>query len=327
MAGQLVQVATETVTSSVSQVDLIGTTTDDVYMLTISGLTCSTGLQVTSVRVLVSSSPDTTSNYDRAWKQLKATSSFSDLGAVNENFTYISGAPSGTNIQETNQETASFADFVPELILIFAANFIIVLFNSALISGALHRLRGGDPNVGSAMNHALKHIHHIFLWSIIVTIMSLIFAAIKANGRNRGGIGGIMTQIFASFLEAGWAMMTFFVVPIIVSENLSPISAIKRSSSLFKQTWGNQVAANFGFGIFQIIAVLISLGIGWFFGLLNGTLGIAVGLLCATTSISIIYTLEGIYKAALYEHALGEKPLEFEEQDLRTAYRASSAPA
>ena len=228
------------------------------------------------------------------------------------------------DLSGANEEEMSI---FPIAILIFGANFIIVFFNSALISAALERLRGGDPNISSGISHALKHIHHIFLWSIIVTIMSLIFAAIKANGRNRGGIGGIMTQIFASFLESGWAMMTFFVVPIIVSENLSPISAIKRSSSLFKQTWGNQVAANFGFGIFQIIAVLISLGIGWFFGLLNGTLGIAVGLLCATTSISIIYTLEGIYKAALYEHALGEKPLEFEEQDLRTAYRASSAPA
>ena len=215
----------------------------------------------------------------------------------------------------------------PIAILIFGANFIIVFFNSALISAALERLRGGDPNISSGLSHALKHVHHIFFWSIIVTIMGLIFAAIKANGRNRGGFGGIMTQIFASFLEAGWAMMTFFVVPIIVSENMSPISAIKRSSSLFKQTWGNQVAANFGFGIFQIIALLISLGIGWFFGLINGTFGIAIGLLCATASISIIYTLEGIYKAALYEHALGEKPLEFEEQDLRTAYSANSAMA
>ena len=223
-----------------------------------------------------------------------------------------------------NEEQMSI---LPVAILIFGANFIIVFFNSALISAALERLRGGDPNISSGLSHAFKHIHHIFFWSIIVTIMGLIFAAIKANRRQRGGFGGIMTQIFASFLEAGWAMMTFFVVPIIVSENLGPIAAIKRSSSLFKQTWGNQVAANFGFGIFQIILIVISLGIGWFFGLINGTLGIAVGLLCATSSVSIIYTLEGIYKAALYEHALGEKPLEFEEQDLRTAYRASSAMA
>ena len=216
---------------------------------------------------------------------------------------------------------------IPLLILLFGANFIVVFFNSALVSAALDRLRGGDPNIRSGLSHASKHIHHIFIWSIIVTIMALIFAAIRASARNRGAVGQIMTSIFASLLQAGWAMMTFFVVPIIVSENLSPFAAIKRSSGLFKQTWGNQVTANFGFGIFQILALLASAALGWFFGLMSANLGMIVGVLCATTSISIIYTLEGIYKAALYEFAMGEKPLEFEQQDLRTAYRVSTATA
>ena len=216
---------------------------------------------------------------------------------------------------------------IPLLILLFGANFIVVFFNSALVSAALDRLRGGDPNIRSGLSHASKHIHHIFIWSIIVTIMALIFAAIRASARNRGAVGQIMTSIFASLLQAGWAMMTFFVVPIIVSENLSPFAAIKRSSGLFKQTWGNQVTANFGFGIFQILALLASAALGGFFGLMSANLGMIVGVLCATTSISIIYTLEGIYKAALYEFAMGEKPLEFEQQDLRTAYRVSTATA
>ena len=216
---------------------------------------------------------------------------------------------------------------IPLLILLFGANFIVVFFNSALVSAALDRLRGGNPNIRSGLSHASKHIHHIFIWSIIVTIMALIFAAIRASARNRGAVGQIMTSIFASLLQAGWAMMTFFVVPIIVSENLSPFAAIKRSSGLFKQTWGNQVTANFGFGIFQILALLASAALGWFFGLMSANLGMIVGVLCATTSISIIYTLEGIYKAALYEFAMGEKPLEFEQQDIRTAYRVSTATA
>ena len=216
---------------------------------------------------------------------------------------------------------------IPLLILLFGANFIVVFFNSALVSAALDRLRGGNPNIRSGLSHATKHIHHIFISSIIVTIMALIFAAIRASARNRGAVGQIMTSIFASLLQAGWAMMTFFVVPIIVSENLSPFAAIKRSSGLFKQTWGNQVTANFGFGIFQILALLASAALGWVFGLMSANLGMIVGVLCATTSISIIYTLEGIYKAALYEFAMGEKPLEFEQQDLRTAYRVSTATA
>jgi len=227
----------------------------------------------------------------------------------------------------SNDNQTEEIPIVPLLVLVFGANFIVVFFNSALVSAALDRLRGGDPNVRSGLSHASKHIHHIFIWSIIVTIMALIFAAIRASGRNRGAVGQIMTSIFASLLQAGWAMMTFFVIPIIVSENLSPFAAIKRSSGLFKQTWGNQVTANFGFGIFQILALLASGALGWFFGLLSANLGMIVGVLCATTSVSIIYTLEGIYKAALYEFAMGEKPLEFEQQDLRTAYRVSTATA
>ena len=227
----------------------------------------------------------------------------------------------------SNDNQTEEIPIVPLLVLVFGANFIVVFFNSALVSAALDRLRGGDPNVRSGLSHASKHIHHIFIWSIIVTIMALIFAAIRASGRNRGAVGQIMTSIFASLRQAGWAMMTFFVIPIIVSENLSPFAAIKRSSGLFKQTWGNQVTANFGFGIFQILALLASAALGWFFGLMSANLGMIVGVLCATTSISIIYTLEGIYKAALYEFAMGEKPLEFEQQDLRTAYRVSTATA
>ena len=225
------------------------------------------------------------------------------------------------DIQEQgNKENASFAEFVPEIILIFTANFFIVFFNSALISGALHRLRGGDPNVGSAMNHAIKHIHHIFIWSIIVTIVAILIAAIKGDRRQ----GGFMRQLFGSMLQAGWTMMTFFVVPIIVAENITPISAIKKSSGMFKQTWGDQVTANFGFGIIQILAIVASGAIGWVFGLLNPTLGIGVGILLVALSVSITYTLEGIYKAALYEFALGEKPLEFKQEDLKTAYSAKA---
>ena len=60
-------------------------------------------------------------------------------------------------------------------------------------------------------------------------------------------------------------MMTFFVVPIIVSENIGPINAIKRSTSLFKQTWGDQVVANFGFGIFfSCLEYCLELFVGWF---------------------------------------------------------------
>ena len=222
-----------------------------------------------------------------------------------------------------NLDTEQGGSLAPLILLIFGANFLIVFFNSALVSAALERLRGGDPNVKSGLSHAIKHIHHIFFWSIIVTIVAILIAIIRGDRRENS----IFREIFASIIQAGWAMMTFFVVPIIVSENIGPINAIKRSTSLFKQTWGDQVVANFGFGIFQLFGVLLGVVVGWFFGLFSPVLGAFLGGSIAVMSVAIIYTLEGIYKAALYEYALGEKPLEFQQEDLRTAYQRKVASA
>ena len=93
MAGSLVQVASETVTSDVSQVDLIGTTTDDVYMVSITGMTCTNGSQTMNYRVLVSSSPDETANYDRAHIDFRLDTGFSDRNASNETSSRIFPSP------------------------------------------------------------------------------------------------------------------------------------------------------------------------------------------------------------------------------------------
>ena len=70
MAGQLIQVATSTVSgSSTNYVDLFGTTTDDVYMVALNNASTTLDGQIRT-RVLVSSSPDISANYDQASKPL-----------------------------------------------------------------------------------------------------------------------------------------------------------------------------------------------------------------------------------------------------------------
>ena len=80
----LVQVATETVTSAVAFVDLIGTTTDDVYMVAFNNVQPATDGTQLITRLLVSSSPDTTSNYDRADKQLLYNTTFANSSNTNQ---------------------------------------------------------------------------------------------------------------------------------------------------------------------------------------------------------------------------------------------------
>jgi hypothetical protein len=137
--------------------------------------------------------------------------------------------------------------------------------------------------------------------------------------------GNMMGSIGTSLLSSGWAMITFFVIPILVTEGVGPITAMKRSSSLFTATWGGQLTANFGFGIIYIGVMLVVGLITAIFSAITPIIGIPIGVVVFAIGIGGVQAMEGIFKAALYDYARGEKPLIFQEADLRTAYAPKSA--
>ena len=83
MAGQLIQVDTETVTSATSSLYLSGITTDDVYMVTVNDLKVTTDNTTCYVRVGNSGTADSTANYDYATKALY-TGSFINQSNTNQ---------------------------------------------------------------------------------------------------------------------------------------------------------------------------------------------------------------------------------------------------
>ena len=92
MAGSLIKIDEEIVTSAVASVTLGGANWDssyDVYMLAISGAV-PTGAGDGLLRVTKSGTPDTTANYDRAHKGLRTDTTFSNLTGTNATeFRYI----------------------------------------------------------------------------------------------------------------------------------------------------------------------------------------------------------------------------------------------
>ena len=97
MAGQLIQVATETVTSNVSSVQLTGIDSDDVYMVAVSNFTPDTDNVSVSLRFTVSGTADTSANYDRAFKTLKANTTFSNTSSTNQTELLIGNIGTGTS--------------------------------------------------------------------------------------------------------------------------------------------------------------------------------------------------------------------------------------
>ena len=85
MAGSLIKIDEEIVTSAVASVTLGGANWDssyDVYMVAINGVKLASD-QDLNFRVLKSSSPDTTYNYDGATKILRTDASFNASAYVN----------------------------------------------------------------------------------------------------------------------------------------------------------------------------------------------------------------------------------------------------
>ena len=220
-----------------------------------------------------------------------------------------------------------------DLILAFAfyvfAYFVIIFFNSALVFAAHERLAGGDPNIRSGLKGASQSIVTIFMWAVVAGTVGLILNILSSQARQRGGIAGFIGYIIISMLGAAWSLITFFVVPLIVIEHRSLGDAFKSSFSMLRRTWGEQVVANFGLGIAGFIFFLIAGGITalLFFVLspLGGIgvfLAIVIGVVLIAGVALVFATLDGIFKAALYNYATdGAVPTLFPDDAIRGAFR------
>jgi hypothetical protein len=232
-------------------------------------------------------------------------------------FFSIGNASGAITRLETN--TTSRGDQILYALAFFSSYFVVIFFNAALVSAALERLRGGDPNISSGLRHAFAHIHMIFIWALIAATVGLALQLLRANQKNA------IARIIIDMIGGIWEFLTFFVIPILVSENVTPIGAIKRSSGLVRKTWGRQITASFGFMLVYFLAVIGGIIPAFIVGMISGVAAVAVGIITVGLALAIVQALEGIFKAALYEFAMGEKPAEFDLRTLQTAYRPAPA--
>jgi len=103
MAGSLIKIDEEIVTSAVASVTLTGIdSTYDVYMVKVNNWTPATDNVFGRARVTVSGTADSTANYDSAGKQLRADTTFSNSGRTNDTEAIVL-AGVGTGTSETSQ--------------------------------------------------------------------------------------------------------------------------------------------------------------------------------------------------------------------------------
>ena len=224
------------------------------------------------------------------------------------------------------------ADFLIMGVFYFINYFIIIYFNAALIGAARIRLRGGDPTLRDGFRIANSNLIGIIGWAFISAIVSLIFYALEKAARGRGGFGGIALMITTWLLRGAWSVFTYLVIPVLVVEGVGPIEAIKRSASLLRRTWGEQLVSRFGFDLMVIIVglpiVLVAVAIGVVIPQPAGlVIAVAFGVVALGALILVTSALKAIYVAALYEYATdGALPDSFPREVVADSWAPKGGP-
>jgi hypothetical protein len=139
---------------------------------------------------------------------------------------------------------------------------------------------------------------------------------------------GFLGSILGGVLDIAWAVVTYFVLPILVVENLGPISAIKRSSAILRQTWGETAVGGIGLsavGLLLSLPAIILMAFAVWLGVQTGIGAVtmvvfAAGLIYLLALSAVMSTLTTIFQTGVYVFATtGKAPLD--EDLLRSAFQ------
>lgn len=234
-------------------------------------------------------------------------------------FLLFGGLIALTGIQDSaNGSSLAPIGWVLVVVMYLVAGIVITFFQAALSVGANERLDGRDSTVGGAVSTAGKQFPAIAAWAILQTTVSLVISAIQERA-------GFLGDILAGLFGAAWRVVTFLAIPVVVLEGTGPFASLKRSGTLLSGTWGENLAAQMGFGLLGFVASLpglVLVGLAIATGSLAAGIPIgAIGVLWVLAVSVVVSAMTGIYKTALYRFAVdGQAPAGFAESDLADAF-------
>jgi len=220
---------------------------------------------------------------------------------------------------EVQNETGEFprVGIALAFTLYFVLSFVTVYFNVALVGATALSLDGKDTTLGDGIKAANAHLGSILVWSVISGTVGLLLSAIENN--EKGG------RIVRSIIGAVWSVITYFVVPVMIFERKNVFSSIGSSIKLMKQSWGENVGAQFSIGLY---IMLFSLPVILLFFLLGGMIGImAIPLLILGGAyilgvILLSQAAKSVLTVVLYRFAVDKQPAPgFDPQSLDNAFR------
>ncbi len=208
-------------------------------------------------------------------------------------------------------------------VLLFAfyvvSYFVVIFFNTALISCVNARLNGKDMTVTEGLSAAAGHFWSVLAWAIVSATIGIILHMIEERT-------GFVGQIVAGVVGGAWALVTYFVVPALVLEDKGVVESVKESVTLIKKTWGESIV-----GAGSIMLIFVAIGIVAFLGIFGVIMfshsiiltGVAIAFFVIIVAILAVLAsaMQGIFVTALYTYAkTGTVPSAFDKDLIQNAF-------
>ncbi len=220
-------------------------------------------------------------------------------------------------------EEDQMAGAIPIIVIgVYVLSFIGFYFSVGLAACADMIFRGQQATVGDGLAVSRSRIGQISGWAAVSAAISLVMGLLENQG-------GTLGTVAARLVGMAWTLITFLAVPVIAIEGTGPFETIKRSASLFRDRWGQQITGNIAIGAAVFLlgvlpaAVLIVAGIVvWSSAAFLGALLVVIGALVLAIALLISRALNGIFGVALYRYALdGEVVGGFTAEDMESAVK------
>ena len=194
-------------------------------------------------------------------------------------------------------------------------------FSVGLAATADMIFHGREATVGDGLAVARSRFSQIAGWAAVSTVIGLVLSALE----NQGMVG----QVVGRLLAVGWSLITFLAAPVVALEGTGPFATMKRSASLFRSRWGQQVTGNLAIGgavfLFGILPSALLIGAGvliWATASFVGALLVVLGVIGFAIAMLISSALSGIFGVALYRYALDNEAVGgFTPEELDSAVR------
>jgi Family of unknown function (DUF6159) len=217
----------------------------------------------------------------------------------------------------------TYGGAIPLLIIgIYVLSVIGVYFSVGLAAAANLIFSGQEATVSDGLAVARSRFPQICGWAALSTAIAVVIGLLENQG-------GVLGNVAARLVGLAWGLVTFMSVPVIALEGTGPFATLKRSGSIFKQKWGEQITGNIAIGgavtLFATLPAVALIVIGvviWPSTSFLGALLVLIGAIVLCVALLISKALSGIFGVALYRYATdGQAVGGFTTEELESAVK------